>query len=255
MTTMTASQIPATGAGSLEPIESELRSALQACAEELLDTSRTVHVLDAGCGHRMPIPLAADLHVTGIDVVASQLRPDLDEAIVGDLQTYDLGTDRFDAVICWNVLEHVTDPLLVIRKFGAALKPGGIVILGMPHVASVKGLVTKYSPQWFHAWVWRRLLDAGPDHDEFPTVLSWSLRPAELQRFARANGLSVEFLTEYESWTQKKVRRKLHLRGRAFTWLTRLVSALSLGRVNISYTDMMIVLRRPELADTRPADA
>jgi len=245
MTTLTEPLLPPIPAGSLEPIESELRAALQARVEALLPHGRTIDVLDAGCGYRMPIPLADDLRVVGIDIEASQLRPELDEAIVGDLQTYDLGRDRFDAIVCWNVLEHVSDPTRVIAKFADALKPGGLVVLGMPHVGSVKGLVTKYTPQRFHAWVWRHLFDAGPNHDEFPTVLAWSLRPAELRRFARSNGLSVEFLAEYESWTQKKVRRKLHLQGQPFRLLARLVRALSFSTITIEATDMMIVLRKP----------
>lgn len=246
MTTLTQHEVPTSLAGSLEPIEPELRAALQARASELLQQARPVDVLDAGCGHRMPIPIAEDLRVVGIDIDATQLRPDLHEAIVGDLQTHDLGVERFDAIICWNVLEHVSDPVLVVRKFVDALRPGGMVILGLPHVASVKGLVTKYTPQRFHAWVWRHLLGAGPNHDEFPTFLSWSLRPTALQRFARAEALSVEFLAEYEAWTQKKVRRQLGLQGRPFALLARLVRLLSLGKVTLEATDVMIMMRKPE---------
>lgn len=231
--------------GSLDPVEKELHAALQARLDELLTDVRPVHVLDAGCGHHMYVPIAEERHVFGIDIDPGQLRPDLDEAVVGDLQTYDLGHSRFDAVICWNVLEHVADPVRVIQKFVDALKPGGVMILAMPHVASVKGLVTKYTPQWFHDWVWEHLFGAGPGHEAFPTVLSRSLRPAALTRFARDRDLSVEFLAEYEAWPQKRIRSKLRLQGQAFAALARLVRILSMGTVTIASTDMIIVIRKP----------
>jgi 2-polyprenyl-3-methyl-5-hydroxy-6-metoxy-1,4-benzoquinol methylase len=245
MTTLTQPDLPTFSTGSLEPIEEKLFSSLQARLDQVLGDARPVHILDAGCGHRLYVPIAEDRYVVGIDIEASQLRDDLDEAIVGDLQTYDLGRERFEAVICWNVLEHVSDPMLVIGKFMDALKPGGVAILAMPHVASVKGLVTKYTPHWFHGWVWQHLLGAGPQHEEFPTVLSSSLAPARLQRFARQTGLSVEFLAPYEAWPQKKIRRKLRIGPRVFAVLSRLVTILSIGRVTIAATDVIIVLRKP----------
>jgi 2-polyprenyl-3-methyl-5-hydroxy-6-metoxy-1,4-benzoquinol methylase len=246
MSTITLTEHQTAHTGSLEPVESDLRVALQAKLDELLDRSRPLDVLDAGCGYRMPVPIADDLRVTGIDIDAAQLRPDLDEAIVGDLQTTELGRDRFDVVICWNVLEHIADPMVVISKFVDALRPGGVVVLGLPHVASVKGLVTKYSPQWFHAWVWTHLLGAGPGHEEFPTVLSRSLKPARLRRYAADNGLTVQYLAEYESWAQKRVRRRLKLSGRTFAMLARLVQIMSLGSVTVAHTDMMIVVQKPK---------
>jgi SAM-dependent methyltransferase len=246
MPTLVQDRPPAARVGSSEPVEQELYAALQARLDDLLAThQRPIHVLDAGCGHHLYVPIAEQRYVVGIDVEPTQLRDDLDESIVGDLQTYDLGRSRYDAVICWNVLEHVADPILVIGKFVDALKAGGVVIVALPHVASVKGLVTKYSPQWFHDWVWTHLLGAGPSHEAFPTVLAGSLAPARLQRYAHRSGLTVEFVAEYESWVQKRVRRKFRLQGRRFAAIVRLVRVLSLGRVTIAATDAIIVLRKP----------
>jgi SAM-dependent methyltransferase len=232
--------------GSLEPVDDEVRGRLQACLEELLTNNRPVQVLDAGCGKRLVVPVADDTYVVGIDIDAAQLRPDLDEALVGDLQTYDLGRERFDAIICWYVLEHIADPVVVVEKFVAALRPGGLLVLAVPHVASVKGLVTKYTPQWFHDWMWSRAFGAGPQHEAFPTVLSRSLTPKALRRQAAANGLSVAFLAEFEAWPQKRIRRKLRLKGGPFKALASLVRFASLGTVTIAYTDMVMVMHKPE---------
>ena len=231
--------------GSLDPVDDEVRGRLQACLEELLPETRPVQVLDAGCGKRLVVPVAGDTYVVGIDIDAAQLRPDLDEALVGDLQTYDLGRDRFDAIICWYVLEHIADPVIVVQKFVDALRPGGVLVVAVPHVASVKGLVTKYTPQRFHDWMWSRVFGAGPQHEAFPTVLSRSLTPKALRRQAAANGLAVEFLAEFEAWPQKRIRRKLRLKGRLFAALASLVRFASLGRVTIAFTDMVMVMHKP----------
>lgn len=232
--------------GSLEPVDEEVRGRLQACLEELLPERRPVQVLDAGCGKRLVVPVADDTHVVGIDIDAAQLRSELDEALVGDLQTHDLGRARFDAIICWYVLEHIADPVIVVRKFAEALKPGGVLVIAVPHVASVKGLVTKYSPQWFHDWMWSRVFGAGPQHEAFPTVLSSSLTPQALRRQASAEGLSVAFLAEFEAWPQKRIRSKLRLKGRLFAALASLVRLASFGKATIAVTDMVMVLHKPE---------
>ena len=232
--------------GSLEPVDDEVRGRLQACLEELLPERRPLRVLDAGCGKRLVVPIAEDTYVVGIDIEAAQLRADLDEALVGDLQTYDLGRSRFDAIFCWYVLEHIADPEIVVRKFAEALTPGGVLVVAVPHVASVKGLVTKYTPQWFHDWMWSRVFGAGPHHEAFPTVLSRSLTPKALRRQAAAEGLLVAFLAEFEAWPQKRIRRKLRLKGRLFAALASLVRIASFGKATIAVTDMVMVLHKPE---------
>lgn len=43
-------------------------------------------------------------------------------------------TNRFDLVFCTNVLEHVDDPGMIISTISELLKPGGFVILTVPHI-------------------------------------------------------------------------------------------------------------------------
>src|ERR1700734_2012732 len=96
----------------MQAAEPAALGALQARLDELLSDNRPVHMLDAGCGKLRAIPVADELHIVGIDVSAVEISSNdlLSEAIVGDIQTYDLGSSRFDIVICWNVLEHVESP-------------------------------------------------------------------------------------------------------------------------------------------------
>src|SRR5262249_11276316 len=51
-----------------------------------------------------------------------------------DRQLPTLG-DRFDAIVYADVLEHLADPLRVLRELNASLAPGGQVVISIPNVA------------------------------------------------------------------------------------------------------------------------
>jgi len=52
----------------------------------------------------------------------------------GDFESYPLNTESFDAVVMWDTIEHLYDPVLAIRKSADALKPNGILALTTGHV-------------------------------------------------------------------------------------------------------------------------
>jgi 2-polyprenyl-3-methyl-5-hydroxy-6-metoxy-1,4-benzoquinol methylase len=227
-------------------VEPEVQGRLQAHLDELLADVRPVQLLDAGCGANRAVPIADDRYVVGIDLSEEQLAENtaIDEAIVGDVQTCELQADHFDAVVCWNVLEHLPNPQHALLNFKSALKPGGVMVLAVPQVMSVKGLITRFTPFWFHRWIWQLLLDRDPTVERFPTVMSTSIAPRRLQTFARENGFTIEFLSEYEGWPQKKVRSKLRLTGPSFHAIRLLVSALSLGAITAATTDVVVIMRK-----------
>jgi ubiquinone/menaquinone biosynthesis C-methylase UbiE len=73
---------------------------------------RDIKVLEAGCGARSVVTLGDLAYVVGlnIDEAAVAKNEKLDEALVGDLQTYPLPAETFDLVFCRFVLEHLKDP-------------------------------------------------------------------------------------------------------------------------------------------------
>jgi 2-polyprenyl-3-methyl-5-hydroxy-6-metoxy-1,4-benzoquinol methylase len=225
--------------------ESTVLRELQDRLDELLAGIATVQLLDAGCGKHREIPIADDCYVVGADISDRQLANNtaIDEAVLGDIQTCDLGRARFDAVVCWYVLEHVEDPHRALLNMKSALKPGGVMILAVPHAFSVKGLVTRFTPLWFHSWVWHRVLGRKAVAEPFPTVMSPAIAPKSLCAFAHHNGLSVEFLAEYEGWEQKKLRSKLRLTGMAFGLVQAIVRVISLGKATVGVTDAVVILR------------
>ncbi len=100
------------------------------------------NILDVGFGHlglRRHLP--ADAAYIGLDVdphVVEQARErsPLDRFVHGDLADPDLlfllGSPPVDTVLCFNVLEHVTDDAEAIRTLLLALRPGGKLLLFVP---------------------------------------------------------------------------------------------------------------------------
>jgi SAM-dependent methyltransferase len=99
-------------------------------------------VLDAGCGvgYGSVILAEADAReVLGVDlgeaVVAAASaaeRPGLRFA-QGDIARLDAEGGSFDAIVCFEVIEHVEDPHVVLAEFARLLAPGGLLVISSPN--------------------------------------------------------------------------------------------------------------------------
>jgi SAM-dependent methyltransferase len=213
-------------------------------------TGSTTRILHAGCGS-IPAAFAvpALAHVAGIDTSAAQLARNetLDEKVLGDIRTHRFD-QQFDIVSSWDVLEHVPDPVVALASLVQATRSGGLLVLKVPNVLSVKGLVTKLTPYPLHVWVYRRLYGydhAGrDDHGPFRTFLRLTISEPGLRRFARRHALTVEFVARYESEHQVRLRRRLRLDGAPWRGLCALVRVASLGLVSLDATELVVLMRK-----------
>jgi SAM-dependent methyltransferase len=235
---------------------------LQAAVDRVTGNARGLRVLEAGCGARTRVRFGRAQYVVGIDISQSQLgrNHDLDERILGDVQTYPLPASSFDAVVCWNLLEHLDRPEQALANVAQAVKPGGLVLLALPNVLSIKGLVTKLTPYRFHVWVHRTLLrrrssGQAASIGSFPTKLRLAIAPSHLRRFASQNGFSVEYATAREARQQVVIRRKLRLEGRAWRIAKGAVNAATVGRIETERTELILLLRRHPGVGTRATEA
>jgi SAM-dependent methyltransferase len=223
---------------------------LQTVVDGYLNGRNEVSVLEAGCGSATRLNLHGKAKVVGLDVSEQQLarNTQLDERILGDVETYPLPANRFDMVVCWNVLEHVPHPDLAVANLAAALGDDGLLILAVPNAASLKGIVTKFTPYGFHLWVHRVLLgrrEAGTEgRGPFPTFMRRSMSPPALVRAASARELKVEYLRLYEGDQQRRIRRRLWLVGPVWWLLRTAVGALSLNTISADLTDCFLVFRK-----------
>ncbi len=101
-------------------------------------------VLDVGCstGYLAKTLAGFGNRVTGIEcdpVAAQAARAHAERVVVADLDQADLGSvvdgEVFDVVVFGDVLEHLRDPLPVLRQARHPLAPGGYVVISIPHVA------------------------------------------------------------------------------------------------------------------------
>lgn len=68
---------------------------------------------------------------------------------IGDLNQAGYQSAFFDVVTMWDVLEHVSDPINVLSEIARIIKPGGLLLLSLPNLASwERRLFGKYWAGW-----------------------------------------------------------------------------------------------------------
>jgi 2-polyprenyl-3-methyl-5-hydroxy-6-metoxy-1,4-benzoquinol methylase len=101
-------------------------------------------VLDVGCasGYLARALREQGCRVSGVEYdpgAAEEARPALDKIVIGDLEQLDLAAefagDQFDVIVFGDVLEHLRDPLPVLRSVRELLRPGGAVVISVPNIA------------------------------------------------------------------------------------------------------------------------
>jgi 2-polyprenyl-3-methyl-5-hydroxy-6-metoxy-1,4-benzoquinol methylase len=106
-----------------------------------LGEGRGRRALDVGAadGYLSELLTARGWTVTALErdpALAARARGRCKEVVVADLEEAAPRLDGpFDAIVCGDVLEHLTDPLRVLTSLTRALAPGGTVVVSVPNVA------------------------------------------------------------------------------------------------------------------------
>jgi SAM-dependent methyltransferase len=225
---------------------------VQNAVNRLMSGRTSIRVLEAGCGSTVHFSFPAPCHLTGIDVSQRQLERHvlLEERILGDLQTHELPAQSFDAVVCWNVLEHLRDPEAAVRNMAAAVRPEGILVIACPNPLSFKGLGARLTPLWFHVWFYKHVLgikEAGADDfGPFPTIMSSRIAPEPMCALAESCGLTVELRTVSRGggWYGRQSAAR-----RVIEWgldvLAAVLRVLTFGRFRGELAETRLVFRKP----------
>jgi SAM-dependent methyltransferase len=92
-------------------------------------------VLDAGAG-RGGWRSTIEKRAWRYDSIDASVRGDHRPTWVGDIEDMNMVPDgHYDTVVCQQVLEHVRHPWRVLEEFHRVLKPGGTVVLSVPHLS------------------------------------------------------------------------------------------------------------------------
>ena len=101
-------------------------------------------VLDIGCSSGnlgMALKRDKDVHVVGVDIDENDLKiakKHLDAVHQLNVETDALSTlGRFDIIIMADVIEHLINPVLALKKIKHLLKPNGRLVFSIPNMANV----------------------------------------------------------------------------------------------------------------------
>ncbi len=233
----------------------EARESLLAVHYLLADALPTgnLAICEAGGGSTsfLPLDLLKRARVTVIDSSREQLRNNhyAQGKILADIQTFRLPRESFDLITCYNVLEHVPDVAAALSGICDALKRGGLILIGAPNPKSLSGVVTKYTPHWFHVWFYRYVMGnelAGlPGQPPFATFYHPLVTPSKLVAFAAARGFEVIYHKVYESPRFPEMRARMPLFAAALDALSAALNLVLPKDTDVRHGDYHLILRKP----------
>jgi SAM-dependent methyltransferase len=184
------------------------------------------HMLEVGCGTGQFLEEAlrsGHWQVTGVEPsphAASYTREALQIPVIQEQFSHaDLPESTFDAVVFWNVFEHLYHPIADLRKARRLLKPGGWVVIGLPNIESWEQRLFK---QYWVGWDQPRHLYL------FPQKTLRSILETEGFERVSTRCISTSYSVLYYSldfWSQTWAERHPGLRQAMLrlyrTWLVR----------------------------------
>jgi SAM-dependent methyltransferase len=124
-------------------------------------------VLDVGCGRGFLLDAFRrrgwEPHGSELDERSAAFAREvlgLDVA-TGDLDRWPWPDGTFDAVSLWHVLEHLAEPERALDEARRGLRPGGVLLVGVPNFASPEARLT--GAGWFHLDVPRHVVHLTPE--------------------------------------------------------------------------------------------
>ncbi len=122
-------------------------------------------LLDVGCRDGLFLALARERgwHPSGVEEVraaAEQAKQRSVEVFVGTLAEAHFPDASFDVVTLWHLIEHVTQPLLLLQEIHRLLKPTGLLAIETPNIES--RAFHRHGPDWEYLVPPRHLCYFGP---------------------------------------------------------------------------------------------
>jgi SAM-dependent methyltransferase len=195
-------------------------------------------ILEAGCGRTEELDLGSvECSVTGVDDGLPELRAhtrtrrDLDTYHLGDLRTVPMPPRAYDVVHASHLIERIPHAELVLDRFIAALKPGGLMFVRFRERDTAFGYLDRLLPHWLRSMLW---------HSEQPP-------PAVYDRIASMAGMRgyclMRGLVIGEEYASRDTMAGF---GRLMGMLFRAMSAVSRNRLPSAYSEVTMVIRKPE---------
>jgi 2-polyprenyl-3-methyl-5-hydroxy-6-metoxy-1,4-benzoquinol methylase len=137
--------------------------------------------LDVGCGTGGLLQIAAlnDWVVTGTEMTvtaAQEANSKLGSRVwVGDISTLEMPENTYDLITSYHVIEHLLEPVQMLRRLYTLSKSGGIVFIETPNIGSLGARIRGSK--------WSQIKP--PEHIAYfqPASLKYALRQAGFKKF------------------------------------------------------------------------
>ena len=209
------------------------------------------YIYEAGGGSRSALPQALldRARTVVVDISQEQLEKCdyADETVLGSVEEWH-DDGNVDLVSCINVLEHVADVESSLRCFSKSLKPGGILFVASPRKNSLQGIVTRFSPHWFHVWYYRNIKGdprAGtPGNAPFSVCFAHGIEKGPMTDILRHEGLKILCFFEYEGTHARTLWRRKRPLYYAYRAVTAVADFVTFGIFKFGLSDFWMVARK-----------
>ncbi len=158
--------------------------------------------------------------------------------ILGDLRSVSLPPRSFDVVHCGFLLDRIPHAALVLDRFSAALRPGGLLLLRIRDRDCAAAALDRLTPEPLRRILWARLHAGQPG--PFPAIYDPVSSARGMQAYAAAHGLVI-----IRRETARTAEPPGQLTG-AVTAARALIAWLSRGRLTDEHDELLYVIRKPE---------
>ncbi len=159
--------------------------------------------------------------------------------ILGDLRSVPLPPRSFDVMYCGFLLDRIPHAALVLDRFGAALRPGGLLLLRIRDRDCAAAALDRRTPEPLRRILWARLHAGEPG--PFPAIYDPVSSARGMQAYASAHGLVITRRETARTATGPPGR----LSG-AVDAARALIAWLSRGRLTDDHDELLYVIRKPE---------
>jgi SAM-dependent methyltransferase len=199
---------------------------------------RPVYLLRAG----RQAPLAelglAQLRESGFEISVVTV-DQVGGGVAGDLRTVPMPARSFDVVYCALLLDRIAHVELVLDRFVAALRPGGLLLLRIRDRDCAVGLLDRVLPRWARRMLWARLMPGWPG--PAPAIYEKAASDRGIQAYTQLRGLII-----VQRETAKTVRGGPDRLAKVVCRTCRLIGRLSGGRLTDAHDEVLYVIRKPE---------
>ena len=117
----------------------------------------------------------------------------LQQAVIYDGGEFPIEDNCYDLIVADYVMEHVEDPILMLKEINRVLRPGGHFVFRTPNIYHYVSIVSRFTPHSFHLAVANKMRQKPDDAIEpYPTFYRFNSRGAVLTAMKQASLENVE---------------------------------------------------------------